>query len=69
MGDNEEAKKRTARLLAEGGVFAFGLSEKTHGADLYSTEMTLTPQGDGSWLPNGSKYYIGNRKRILIKHI
>ena len=60
MGDNEEAKKRTARLLAEGGVFAFGLSEKTHGADLYSTEMTLTPQGDGSWLANGSKYYIGN---------
>ena len=60
MGSNEEAKKRTARLLAEGGVFAFGLSEKTHGADLYSTEMTLTPQQDGSWLANGSKYYIGN---------
>ena len=30
------------RLLAEGGIFAFGLSEKEHGADLYSSEMTLT---------------------------
>jgi len=40
--DNEEAKRRTARLLANGGVFAFGLSERAHGADLYSTEMTLT---------------------------
>lgn len=60
MGDNEEAKKRTARLLAEGGVFAFGLSERTHGADLYSTEMTLTAQPDGTWLANGAKYYIGN---------
>jgi acyl-CoA dehydrogenase len=60
MGDNEEAKRRTARLLANGGVFAFGLSERAHGADLYSTEMTLTAAGDGSWLANGSKYYIGN---------
>lgn len=60
MGDNEEAKKRTAKLLTEGGIFAFGLSEKTHGADLYSSEMTLTPQGDGGYLANGSKYYIGN---------
>jgi acyl-CoA dehydrogenase len=60
MGENEEVKKKTAGLLAAGGVFAFGLSEKTHGADLYSTEVTLTPQADGSWLASGSKYYIGN---------
>ncbi len=60
MGENEEAKKKTAALLREGGVFAFGLSEKTHGADLYSSEMTLSPQADGTYLASGSKYYIGN---------
>ncbi len=60
MGTNEEQKHLTAKLLAEGGVFAFGLSEKTHGADLYSSEMMLTPQDDGTYLANGSKYYIGN---------
>lgn len=60
MGDNEELKKRTARLLDEGGLFAFGLSEKAHGADLYSSEMTLSPEGDGRYRANGSKYYIGN---------
>ncbi|WP_163338571.1 acyl-CoA dehydrogenase [Desulfopila sp. IMCC35008] len=60
MGTNDALKKKTAALLKEGGVFAFGLSEKTHGADLYSSEMTLKPQGDGTWLANGSKYYIGN---------
>jgi acyl-CoA dehydrogenase len=60
MGENEELKQRTARLLDEGGLFAFGLSEKAHGADLYSSEMTLSPQGDGRYLANGSKYYIGN---------
>lgn len=60
MGTNEAVKKRTARLLAEGGIFAFGLSEKNHGADLYSSEMLLIPQDDGTFVARGSKYYIGN---------
>ncbi|MDT8422858.1 MAG: acyl-CoA dehydrogenase [Desulfuromonadales bacterium] len=60
MGDNEALKRRTAQLLRDGGVFAFGLSEKDHGADLYSSTMTLHPQGDGTYLARGSKYYIGN---------
>ena len=60
MGDNETLKKKAAHLLREGAVFAFGLSERDHGADIYSTEMNLTPQVDGSYLANGEKYYIGN---------
>lgn len=60
MGENEEVKRRAAKLLERGGVFAFGLSERTHGADLYSTEMTLEPQPGGGFLARGSKYYIGN---------
>lgn len=44
MSDNEEVKRNTARLLAEGAIFAFGLSEKEHGADLYSSEMALSPR-------------------------
>lgn len=60
MGKNEEQKKRAARLLKEGHVFAFGLSERDHGADVYSTEMSLTPHPDGTYRANGEKYYIGN---------
>jgi acyl-CoA dehydrogenase len=60
MGVNEEQKKRAAKLLKEGHVFAFGLSERNHGADVYSTEMNLAPQPDGTYLANGEKYYIGN---------
>jgi acyl-CoA dehydrogenase len=41
-------------------VFAFGLSERAHGADVYSTDMVLTPDGDGGYRANGVKYYIGN---------
>jgi acyl-CoA dehydrogenase len=60
MSDNEEMKKKAAKLLQSGSIFAFGLSERNHGADVYSTDMTLTPQADGTYLANGSKYYIGN---------
>jgi acyl-CoA dehydrogenase len=66
MSPNEEVKKRTAQLLKEGGIFAFGLSEKEHGADLYSTEMALTPQADGTYRANGRKYYIGNANEAAL---
>ena len=60
MSGNEAAKRKAARLLKEGAIFAFGLSERTHGADIYAVETTLKPAGDGSWVANGEKYYIGN---------
>lgn len=59
-GDNEEVKHRAAKLLREGAVFAFGLSEQEHGADIYSSEMQLIPQAGGGYVARGSKYYIGN---------
>ncbi|WP_326569014.1 acyl-CoA dehydrogenase [Amycolatopsis rhabdoformis] len=57
---NEVARKRAADALAAGGVGAFGLSEKDHGADIYSSDLVLTPDGHGGYRANGSKYYIGN---------
>ncbi|WP_109527525.1 MULTISPECIES: acyl-CoA dehydrogenase family protein [Nocardia] len=68
QSDNEAAKKRAAADLAEGQVMAFGLSEQTHGADIYNTDLVLTPTEPGSddaeagilFRANGEKYYIGN---------
>lgn len=60
MSPNEALKQQAAQHLREGAVFAFGLSEREHGADIYATGMTLTPQPDGTYLANGEKYYIGN---------
>ncbi|OZD05744.1 acyl-CoA dehydrogenase [Rhodococcus sp. 06-156-3C] len=62
MSDNDAAKRRAAALLDEGGVAAFGLSERAHGADVYSTDMLLAPGGgDGvEFTASGEKYYIGN---------
>lgn len=68
QSDNEEAKRRAAADLAEGQVMAFGLSEREHGADIYNTDLVLTPSAPGSadaeagilFRANGEKYYIGN---------
>lgn len=59
QSDNAATKQRAAKLLDEGSIFAFGLSEQQHGADIYSTDMVLTPEGDG-FRASGAKYYIGN---------
>jgi acyl-CoA dehydrogenase len=66
MSPNEEMRKRAAAAIADGGIFAFGLSEKEHGADIYSSSMTLTPREDGSFVANGSKYYIGNGNEAAL---
>ncbi|NKS42912.1 acyl-CoA dehydrogenase [Rhodococcus hoagii] len=65
MSANTAARERAAEQLDAGGVMAFGLSEREHGADVYSTDMLLTPQdsagsGDAVFRANGTKYYIGN---------
>jgi acyl-CoA dehydrogenase len=59
MSDNEDAKRKAAAQLEAGEVFGFGLSEQSHGADVYQTDMILTPAEHG-WVANGEKYYIGN---------
>ncbi|MFZ1175124.1 MAG: acyl-CoA dehydrogenase family protein [Mycobacterium sp.] len=62
MSANEDAKRKAAAQLEAGEVFGFGLSEQTHGADVYQTDMILTPaSGSGNgWTATGEKYYIGN---------
>lgn len=68
QSDNEVAKKRAAADLIDGQVMAFGLSERDHGADIYNTDLILTPTEPGSadaeagilFRANGVKYYIGN---------
>ena len=59
MSGNEAIKEKTAGHLDQGGIFAFGLSERTHGADLYSSEMMLTPPG--RWK------ICGRRRQILYR--
>ncbi|MFI6340464.1 helix-turn-helix transcriptional regulator [Streptomyces sp. NPDC050535] len=56
----DSARSRAADLLSQDEVFAFGLSEENHGADIYSTDILLEPDDAGGFRTSGSKYYIGN---------
>ena len=60
MSANEEIKKKAIESLQNGKLFAFGLSEKEHGSDLYSSETRITTDTGGDRIVNGRKYYIGN---------
>ncbi len=66
MSKNEAVKRTTAKHLEYGRIFGFGLSEREHGADIYSTDMLLKPQPDGTYLAEGDKYYIGNGNEAVI---
>jgi acyl-CoA dehydrogenase len=66
MGKNEAVKKKTAELLKAGGIFAFGLSEKQHGADIYASDMSLIPLDEGKYMAEGGKYYIGNANKASL---
>jgi acyl-CoA dehydrogenase len=66
MSDNDELKEKAADYLKAGEIFAFGLSEKAHGADVYSTEMTLKSQPGGEFAASGEKYYIGNANQARM---
>jgi acyl-CoA dehydrogenase len=62
QSNNIKAKERAAEQLEAGGVMAFGLSERDHGADIYNTDMVLRPADEEGivFRASGEKYYIGN---------
>ncbi|MBC8215723.1 MAG: acyl-CoA dehydrogenase [Candidatus Marinimicrobia bacterium] len=66
ISKNDYVKNQTAHLLDKGEIFAFGLSEKEHGADIYASDMMLKPQPDGTYLAEGDKYYIGNGNEAAL---
>ncbi len=60
MGTNDALKREAIAILEAGGLLAFGVSEKAHGADLLANEFVVREAGPGRFVANGSKYYIGN---------
>ncbi len=66
MGKNKALKMQAAQYLKDGEIFAFGLSEKEHGADIYASDMVVTPKADGKYSVTGGKYYIGNANQARM---
>ncbi len=60
MSKNAYIKKEAVQTLQKGKLFAFGLSEKDHGSDIYSSETKVQKDASGALKASGKKYYIGN---------
>ncbi len=65
MSANEALKREAIAKLEGGGLFAFAVSEKAHGSDLFANEFIVEAANqpglpDTGWLAGGAKYYIGN---------
>jgi acyl-CoA dehydrogenase len=69
MSANEALKKEAIAKLEAGGLFAFAVSEKAHGSDLFANEFTVKPTAEpgeseapphAGWRADGAKHYIGN---------
>jgi alkylation response protein AidB-like acyl-CoA dehydrogenase len=59
VAGTEEQKQHFADLIRNGGVLAWGLSEKEHGSDILANQMAAE-RVDGGWLLTGEKWTIGN---------
>jgi acyl-CoA dehydrogenase len=66
MSKNAQLQAKAKALLDQGEIFAFGLSEKEHGADIYSSDMIVTKLPDGTYRAHGGKYYIGNANKAAM---
>ncbi len=66
MSSNEPLKQEAVARLEGGGLFAFAVSEKAHGSDLFANEFTITRTGSTGWIADGTKYYIGNANAACI---
>jgi acyl-CoA dehydrogenase family protein 9 len=61
MFGTDEQKERFLPDLAAGRKLAgFALTEPNAGSDAYQIESRAVKQGDGSWVLNGEKRFIGN---------
>lgn len=64
LGDERQQDRWFGRLAASAGNTFFGLTEPGKGSAASELETALTPSsGDGGWILNGEKCYIGNGAR------
>ncbi|MFH8626586.1 acyl-CoA dehydrogenase family protein [Streptomyces vietnamensis] len=63
IAGDDDAARRLGRRIAEGEVVSCALTERDHGSDLLSGEVTARPAPGGGWLLDGEKWLINNVTR------
>ncbi|WP_248802868.1 acyl-CoA dehydrogenase family protein [Pseudomonas sp. MWU13-2100] len=62
LAGSPDQQLRAANEVITGSVYAWGLTERSHGSDLLAGELTATPQDNG-WTLEGEKWLINNASR------
>jgi acyl-CoA dehydrogenase family member 9 len=66
FGSDEQKERWLPDLAAGRKLAAFALTEPEAGSDAYHVRSRAVRQGDGSWLLNGEKRFIGNGSRADV---
>jgi alkylation response protein AidB-like acyl-CoA dehydrogenase len=62
LAGSPDQQSRAAKDVINGSVYAWGLTERSHGSDLLAGELTATQQDNG-WVLEGEKWLINNASR------
>ncbi|MBV6748803.1 acyl-CoA dehydrogenase family protein [Pseudomonas chlororaphis] len=62
LAGNPDQQSRAANDVIKGSIYAWGLTERSHGSDLLAGELTAT-QHDKGWTLEGEKWLINNASR------
>ena len=65
-GSDDQKARFLPDLAAGRKLAAFALTEPNAGSDVNGIETTASRQGDGSWVLNGEKRYIGNGSKASV---
>ncbi|MFE7591139.1 acyl-CoA dehydrogenase family protein [Kitasatospora sp. NPDC001261] len=63
VGGSEEQARELGRLVADGTVVSWGLTERDHGSDLLAGEVAAHREPDGGYRLTGEKWLINNANR------
>ncbi|MFJ8661911.1 acyl-CoA dehydrogenase family protein [Streptomyces sp. NPDC093795] len=63
IAGDDGAARRLGRRIADGEVVSCALTERDHGSDLLSGEVTARPAPGGGWVLDGEKWLINNVTR------
>ncbi|MET8630481.1 acyl-CoA dehydrogenase family protein [Kitasatospora sp. NPDC004669] len=63
VGGSEEQARELGRLVADGTVVSWGLTERDHGSDLLAGEVAARREPDGGYRLTGEKWLINNANR------
>jgi alkylation response protein AidB-like acyl-CoA dehydrogenase len=63
VSGHPDQRRRLARLILDGAVVSWGLTERGRGSDLLAGQLSATPVPGGGWRLDGEKWLINNATR------